>query len=222
MGFQAQNPFTQFPFLQYLLSGANVGQGANAGANPFFNLYSPAPPGTSQTTTFPSPIAGPGASPPPILPPPSSATIAPTPTAAGASPIGQIPPLPAGAVAAGQGQQGLPIMPTGPSPAAVPPFMATTPQAPSMLAPGQPTPAPTGSSGTGGQQPASAPGATWMWSPGFGGGQFTINGRAGVPAIGDMIQVPGGPLMSYSQFTTAYGVPGGRSPGPQGNIASQL
>lgn len=193
--YQPQNPAWMSPFLQFLMQGGAASQGA--GSNPFFNIYSPAAPGTSQTTNFPSPIAAPQAAPPPVTPPPSSATITPMLTAPGTGQVGQIPPTPAGSVAAGQGGQGVPgSAAMGPAnPAAVPPFAATAP--------------PTGSSGTGGQQPGSPQGATWMYNPGFQGSQFTINGRAGTPQPGDMIQVQGGPLMSWSQFSNTYGAPGG-------------
>lgn len=204
MSQMGQNPFLNYPFLQYLLSGGAMGPGTAGGYNPFFNLYAPAPPGTSQTTTYPSPMGGPGAVPPPLVPPPSSATVTPSMLAAGASPIGQIPPMPAGTVASGQNQQAL--FGGAVNPAAVPPFVATTPPAPNALGPAA-APPPTGSTGTGGAQPVAGQPATWMWQPGFGGGQFIMNGRAGTPQAGDMIQIPGGPLMPYSQFLQTYGPP---------------
>jgi hypothetical protein len=217
MAYQA-NPGAIYPFLQFLMRGAQLGQGANAGANPFFNIYSPAPPGTSQTTAWPLTPTGPGAAQvPPIMPPPSSATIVPPQTAPGAAPIGQIPPAPAGAIAAGQGAQGIPNAAGAGNvpainPAAVPPFTATTPPPPtSLMQPPQAPPTAVGGapSGTSGQAPGTA-GTTWMWQPGIGGGTFTDpnTGRAGIPQAGDQIQVSGGPVMSYSQFSSSYGTPG--------------
>jgi hypothetical protein len=214
---QPQNPAWMSPFLQFLMQGG--AQSPGAGYNPFFNIYSPAPPGTSQTTTNPMPIAPPQAPPPPVMPPPSSATITPMLATPGVGPIGQIPPAPAGTVAAGQGGQGVAGAPAmgAVNPAAVPPFAASMPLAPSL--------APTGSSATGGTQPGSPQGATWMYNPGFQGGQFTINGRSGQPQAGDMIQIQGGPLLSWSQFQNTYGpLPGGGSTPsrPQGIAGSQL
>jgi hypothetical protein len=111
------------------------------------------------------------------------------------------------------------------NPAAVPPFAATVPPVPSIWPGQQGTPAPTGASATGGAQPGSPQGATWMYNPGFQGSQFTINGRAGNPQAGDMIQIQGGPLLSWSQFQNTYGpLPGGGSTPsrPQGIAGSQL
>lgn len=134
------NPFAMYPFLQYLLQSGGGG-GGGAGANPFMRLYAPAPPGTSQTTAYPTIPTGPGAMPPPVMPPPSSVLASPMATAFGATPIGQVPPAPVGAVAAGQGGQGIPggqgvpgAQGTGGvSPAAVPPFQAYTAPPPNPL-----------------------------------------------------------------------------------------
>jgi hypothetical protein len=190
--YQGANPAWMNPFLQYLLGGGGMGGGTSAGANPFFNLYSPAPPGTSQTTALPTPMAGPGSFAPPIAPPPTSATIVPMPTATGAAPIGQIPPAPAGTVAAGQGSQAVP-MPTVAA-MAVPPFMATMPSPPTPLAPQA-----LAGSGAGGT--AAAP-VTWE----FQNGRYinVASGQPGQPSQNDLVRMQGGTPMPYSQFQAQY------------------
>jgi hypothetical protein len=199
------NPLAIYPFLQYLYGGGGVG----GGANPFFNIYSPAPPGNSQMNTWPTPPAGPGAMPPAMMPPPRPATTIPPQMTGGATPIGQVPPAPFGTVAAGQGGQGIPgaagaaTAPPAINPAAVPPFTATMPAPPALL--GQQAQAPSGGGG--------AP--TWV----FRNGQYVnqATGQVGQPGNNDMVYLfgggpgPNGSPIPYSQFIAQgyAGQPGG-------------
>ena len=203
--YQAQQAqMMQNPFLQWLLSG---GQGGQFARNPFLNLYQPTVgPGSSATTNFPTPPAAPGMPAPPILPPSSSATVYPGQQAVGASPIGVIPPAPIGAVPTGQGGSAVPgAAGMGDiNPAAVPPFVATTPQSPNPLGPA-------GQSGGGGAQTGGV--TTWTYR----NGQFfnQANGNVGTPASTDMVQLPGGGPgpngagITFAQWTAqGFGMPG--------------
>jgi hypothetical protein len=196
--YQAQQSqmMQNYPFLQWLLGG---GQGGNFARNPFLNIYQPlTAPGSSATTGYPTPPAGPGNPPPPIMPPPTSATIYPGQTAAGASPIGQIPPAPLGAVPAGGGSAGVPgAAGAGDiNPAAVPPFQSTVPSGPTPL---------TGATmGGTAQMPQAAGTASWVYR----NGQFVnpATGNTGQPGPTDIVQLsgggpgPNGSGIPYSQF----------------------